>query len=165
MVKKDKYHVAGYVKLAKLWERAAETALAYHHKYYEDKYVEDPQMELFDVYVDITGQKDIRKRPDMIRLIRDCIDGHVNCIATQTRAYLAANNRELFYLLYFLFKLPGGIEIVTEDDNYHIDTIINADNQKQALSAMASDYIKMNPKDYENWKTGILSAVEKICNK
>lgn len=165
MVKNDKYHVAGYVKLAKLWERAAEAALAYHNKYYEDKFAEDPQMELFDVYIDITGQKDIRKRPDMIRLIRDSIDGHVNCIATQTRAYLAANNRELFYLLHFLFELPGGFEIVTEDDNYHIDTITNAEDQKQALLAMASDYIKMNPKDYENWKTGILSAVEKTSNK
>ena len=162
---KEVYRVAGYVKLAKLWERSAGTAIAYHNKYYKEKFIGQSQMELFDVYVDITGQKDIRKRPEMIRLIHDCIEGHVDCIATQTRAYLAANNREFFYLLRFLFDLPGGIEIVTEDDHYHIDTIKNTDSQKQALSVMASDFIKMNPKDYENWRQEILAAARKIKSK
>lgn len=165
MAEKEVYHVAGYVKLAKLWERSADSAIPYHNKYYEDKYAGDSHMELYGVYVDITGQKEIRKRSQMIHLIRDCIEGHVDCIATQTRAYLAANNRELFYLIRFLFDLPGGIDIVTEDDNYHIDTIKNADNQKQALSAMASDYIKMNPRDYEDWRKEILTAVGKIDSK
>lgn len=165
MAGKDIYHVAGYVKLAKLWERSAESAINYHNHYYSEKYAGNPQMDLYGVYVDITGQKEIRKRRQMIRLISDCIDGHVDCIATQTRAYLAANNRELFYLIRFLFDLPEGIEIVTEDEQYHIDTIKNADSQKQALSAMASDYIKMNPKDYEDWRKEILAEVRKINSR
>ena len=165
MAGKDMYHVGGYVKLAKLWERSAASAINYHNNYYSEKYAEDPHMELYSVYVDITGQKEIRKRQQMIRLISDCVSGHVDCIATQTRAYLAANNRELFYLIRFLFDLPGGIEIVTEDEQYHIDTIKNADSQKQALSAMASDYIKMNPTDYEDWKKGILIEVRKINSR
>lgn len=165
MAGKDIYHVGGYVKLAKLWERSAASAIKYHNNYYSEKYAEDPRMELYSVYVDITGQKEIRKRQQMIRLISDCVNGHVDCIATQTKAYLAANNRELFYLIRLLFDLPGGIEIVTEDEQYHIDTIKNADSQKQALSAMASDYIKMNPKDYEDWKKGILIEVRKINSR
>ena len=162
MAGKEVYHVAGYVKLAKLWERSAESAINYHNHYYSEKYAEDPCMELYGVYVDITGQKEIRKRRQMIQLICDCINGHVDCIATQTRAYLAANNRELFYLIRLLFDLPYAVEIVTEDEQYHIDTIKNVDNQKQALSAMAFDYIKMNPKDYEDWRKEILVEVRKI---
>ena len=160
-MKQQPYKVAGYVKLAKLWERNRDKALAYHERYYMEKFIDDEMMQLQDVYIDITGQKDLRKRKSMIRLLGDCMSGKVNCIATQTRAYLAANNRELFYLLYFLFKLPDQVEIITEDDNYHIDTIVNEDDQRQALITMAEDYIKLNPDDYKSWEHEILQAVSK----
>ena len=29
----ERYKVAGYVKLAKLWERSKDTAIPYHHQY------------------------------------------------------------------------------------------------------------------------------------
>ena len=31
------YRVAGYVKLAKLWEKNKEAALSYHKRYYKEK--------------------------------------------------------------------------------------------------------------------------------
>lgn len=31
------YRVAGYVKLAKLWEKNKEVALSYHKRYYKEK--------------------------------------------------------------------------------------------------------------------------------
>lgn len=152
------YHVAGYVKLAKLWERTKNNAIAYHNKYYSDKFKDDPEMELVGVYIDITGQKNIKRRPQMVRLIRECIAGRVDCIATQTRAYLAANNEEFFYLLYLLFGLNPSIHIVTEDDNYHIDTIRDEDNQTAALKKMVSDYVQIKQEDYNAWKTEVLQA-------
>ena len=93
------------MKLAKLWERNAQKAIAYHNAYYAEMFGEKDSMDLVGVYVDITGQKDIKKRPEMLRLLKDCMDGKVNCIATQTKAYLAANNEEFFYLIFFLFSL------------------------------------------------------------
>jgi len=36
------YRVAGYVKLAKLWQRSKEQALEYHRNYYEQKYDGEP---------------------------------------------------------------------------------------------------------------------------
>ena len=156
-----KYNVAGYVKLAKLWERVSDKAVAYHRKYYEEKYKDDPQMELVDVYIDITGQKNIRNRKQMIRLISDCMSGKVNCIATQTRAYLAANNAEFFYLIHLLFGLEHPVEIVTEDTDYIFNTIANADRQKETLATTAADYVKLDPKGYEGWYSGILKALEK----
>ena len=57
-----RYRVAGYVKLAKLWERSRDTAIPYHHQYYEKKFEGHPDFELVDVYIDITGRKEIKNR-------------------------------------------------------------------------------------------------------
>jgi len=157
-----KYRVAGYVKLAKLWERSSEDAICYHHDYYRNKYENDERMQLVDVYIDITGQKELRKRSEMVRLLADCLKDKVNCISTQTKAYLAANNREFFYLLHFLFTRKPEIEIVTEDKNYHINTIENHDNQKEALRSMVADYVKLNPADYSDWEMQLIREINKI---
>lgn len=59
------YRVAGYVKLAKLWEKNKEVALSYHKRYYKEKCDKIPGWILQGVYVDITGQKLIYKRPQI----------------------------------------------------------------------------------------------------
>lgn len=154
----EAYRVAGYVKLAKLWERSREQAIAYHNHYFREKYRDNPAMKLCAVYIDITGQKCIKKRPEMLRLIRDCMNGRINCIATQTSAYLAADNEEFFYLIYLLFHLNPPIHIVTEDDHFHIDTINNEEQQTEALRRAASDYIRMNPEGYSKWEKEVLTS-------
>lgn len=153
------YQVAGYVKLAKWWEKSRAKAEQYHKKYYADKFSDIRNMQLMDVYIDITGQKKICKRPEMLRLIRDCQFGRINCIATQTKAYLAANSQEFCYLLYYLFSLPQHLEIITEDDNYHIDTTTNEDDQRSALEKMARDYVALDTKAYESWKQSIVNGI------
>ena len=49
--------VAGYVKLAKLWEKRREEAMRYHQKYYSDMFLDNGEFELMGVYVDITGSR------------------------------------------------------------------------------------------------------------
>lgn len=157
----EKIKTAGYVKLAKLWEKKRQEAMPYHYQYYMTKFADSEKFVLADVYVDITGSKQIVKRSEMIRLLKDCADGKVQCIATQTKGYLAADTREFCYLFKFLRDIGDGVHIITEDDNYHIDTVANAEKQLQALSKMAEDYISLNPADYDKWKSQILSAMEK----
>ena len=89
-----KYKVGGYVKLAKLWERAKDAAVAYHSSYYAEKFKTDSDKKLVGVYIDITGNKEIYKRPEMVHLLKDCKKGAVNLIFSQTRAYLAAIRRK-----------------------------------------------------------------------
>lgn len=84
----ENYRVGGYVKLAKLWERKKEESIKLHEEYYKEMFKETPDMELVDVYIDITGNKNIWKRPGMLQLIKDCKNKKVNCIATQTKAYI-----------------------------------------------------------------------------
>ena len=63
------YKVAGYVKLAKLWEKKEDSAIAYHKKYYAAKFDGVDGYTLVDVYIDITGKKEICKRLEMVRLV------------------------------------------------------------------------------------------------
>ena len=70
-----KYKVGGYVKLAKLWERSKDAAVAYHSSYYAEKFRDDADKRLVGVYIDITGNKEIYKRPEMVHLLQDCKKG------------------------------------------------------------------------------------------
>ncbi len=56
------------MKLAKLWERSKDAAVAYHSSYYAEKFRDDADKKLVGVYIDITGNKEIYKRPEMVHL-------------------------------------------------------------------------------------------------
>lgn len=155
-----KKRVAGYVKLAKLWLKKKDAAIPYHNNYYKDKFADSELFELAGVYVDITGNKRICNRSEMVRLLRDCRDGKIDCIATQTRAYLAADTREFCYLFKILRDFGEGIDLITEDADYNINTITNAENQVQELSKMAKQYISLNTADFDKWKAEIMAAID-----
>jgi DNA invertase Pin-like site-specific DNA recombinase len=155
-------NVAGYVKLAKLWEKRAAQAVRYHNDYYRKKFADVNKYSLVGVYIDITGEKEIYKRDEMLRLLKDCSEGKVDCIATQTRAYLAANTKEFCYLIYFLHTLNKPIDILTEDEEYNIDTATNYDKQKEALEKMAEDYINLNPNDYYEWSLNVIRGIGEL---
>lgn len=157
----QKLRVAGYVKLAKLWERSRVQAIEYHNKYYAHKFADIENVELVDVYIDITGRKEIKNRPEMLRLIHDCKEGRVDCIATQTRAYLAANTGEFCSLIRYLFDMANPIHIITEDVEYNIDTITNDDHQREELYQMAYRFTEMNPDEYRKWIEGIFLGIDK----
>ena len=154
----ERYRVGGYVKLAKLWERKRKEAIQLHEEYYKEMFRDNPNMELVDVYIDITGNKNIWKRPGMLQLIKDCQNKKINCIATQTKAYLAANTEDFFFIIYFLFTMPSRVDLVTEDADYNINTIINAEHQREELLAAAKKYISVEPARYVEW-------VNKISDK
>jgi len=158
----DKRKVAGYVKLAKLWERSKEKAIAFQHRYYEEKYADDEEFELVGVYIDITGQKEIAKRPQMLQLMHDCALGKVDVIAAQTKGYLAANTGEFSYLVKFLFDLDPPIDLITEEEAYQIDTISNPENQREALQAMVDKIVAMNPTEYVLWLKEIRHGMHKL---
>ena len=154
------YKVGAYVKLAKLWERKRDEAVRYHKDYYAAKYANTPQVELKGVFIDITGKKEIWRRPQMIQLLMECRAGHVNCIATQTKAYLAANTEDLFFLIHYLFHLPHRIDIVTEDPQYNINTIANEESQRESLTAAAAKYAKVESARYVAWLNEISAAMD-----
>ena len=102
--------------------------------------------------IDITGNKEIYKRPEMVHLLKDCKNGSINLIFSQTRAYLAANTCDFCFLLKYLFDLPMRVDIVTDDDDQRIDTILDVDNQRQSLKDLAEKYTSIRRKDYLEWR-------------
>ena len=165
-----KYKVGGYVKLAKLWERAKDAAVAYHSSYYAEKFKTDSDKKLVGVYIDITGNKEIYKRPEMVHLLKDCKKGAVNLIFSQTRAYLAraylaANTCDFCFLLKYLFDMPMRVDVVTDDDDQRIDTILNVENQRQNLKELAEKYTSIRRKDYLEWRIGLEDEMRKAEEK
>ena len=154
-----KKRVAGYIKLAKLWEKNREKAIQYHNEYYSRIYSDNDSFTLVGVYVDITGNKNIKSRPEMIRLLSDCKSGCVDQISVQTKGYLAANTREFCYLIKFLFDLDPPVDILSFDTDYHIDTLTNSENQKEELYRMANEYCMLYPGDYPKWRNEIMLAI------
>ena len=102
--------------------------------------------------IDITGNKEIYKRPEMVHLLKDCKKGAVNLIFSQTRAYLAANTCDFCFLLKYLFDLPMRVDIVTDDDDQRVDTILDIENQRQNLKELAEKYTSIRRKDYLEWR-------------
>ena len=157
---KQVYRVGGYVKLAKLWEKKRASAMACHAAYFEARCRNDDEMRIVDIYVDITGNKQVYKRPQMIRLLKACIEGHIDTIVTPTKAYLAPNTEEFCYLIRFILDMPRRIDIVTDDDDYRVDTILNVEDQRESLYEMASRFIRLKPDVYEHWKEQITKAID-----
>ena len=157
-VKRD-YRIGGYVKRAKLNLRNEREIRVFHQNVFKRRFGDFEDGELVDVYIDITGCKETVKRPEMLRLMRDCADGKVNLIFAETKGYLAANTREFCYWLHFIFNLSDRVDIITDDDQFNINTVINEDKQREALIKMAEDYIYLNPPDHQKWWRGVVSAI------
>lgn len=157
-----KRRIAAYTKLAKLWERCRDSAVENQLNYYTEKFKDSDIFELIAVYIDITGQKNIANRPEMVHLLHDCMEGSIDVIATQTKAYLAANAAEFFYLVKFLFDLDPPIDIVTEEEDYCINTITNEDNQREALQSLVNKFVSMTQVEYANWLETLLHSMEQL---
>ncbi len=156
------YKIGGYVKRAKLNLRNGDDVKAFHRKVFVDKFRYLTDGELVDVYIDITGYKETSKRPEMLRLMRDCASGRVNLIVAETRGYLAANTREFCYWLHFILHLDQRVDIITDDDQFNINTVVNLERQREALEKMADDYIYLNPPDHQRWLSGVISAIANL---
>ena len=87
------YQIGGYVKRAKLNLRN-ERDQAFHRNAIERRFgdFEDGTLVRY-LIIDITGYKETAKRPEMLRLMRDCADGKVNLIFAETKGYLSANTQ------------------------------------------------------------------------
>lgn len=162
MMEEKKYRIGGYVKRAKLNLRNSEDVKAFHRGLYERRFGGAEDGILVDVYIDITGYKETYKRPEMLRLMRDCAAGKVNLVFSETKGYLAANTQEFCYWLHFIFHTEHRVDIITDDSQFNINTILNEDNQREALMKMADDYIYLNPEDHKKWLKRVVSAISDL---
>ena len=64
------------------------------------------------------------------------------------------------FLLKFLFDLPYRIDIVTDDDDRKIDTVLNIEQQTQMLKKMANNYVALQEQEYREWKNKLMDAIK-----
>jgi len=160
-----KYKVAGYVKNALLWKkRNPDEMIAYNRAYFERQLEGQDNMELVDVYVDVTGNKETFKRPEMVRLLRDAMLGRINLIYSRTSGYIAANTNELCMLIEFLFEQDTMIDLFTEDPIYQFNTIDNPDHQLEELHRMADAYCNIRSEEYLVWKKKLIEQINSLTD-
>ena len=158
----SKLRAAGYVKLAKLWEKSKDKVIEVSCRYFVERYANDENMSIQGIYIDITGNKNIYRRPEMVHLLRDCSMGQIDVICVQTRAYLAANTEELFFLLNYLFELEHRVDIKTDDNDRRIDTLLDSENQRTVLHNTSVQYVNIKKHEYEMWLNKLKKAMDKI---
>ena len=56
------------------------------------------------------------------------------------------------------------IDIITEDDSYNINTLVNDENQREALLKMADDCIYLNPLDFQEWMNELVKSINSLDN-
>ena len=148
--------------MAKLWEKSKEKVIEVNSQYFIERYADDKKISIQGIYIDITGNKNIYKRQEMVRLLLDCSIGQIDVICAQTRAYLAANTEELFFLLYFIFGLDYRIDVKTDDTDRRIDTILDSGGQRSILYNTALQYVEVRKTEYEQWLSRLKKAMGKI---
>ena len=158
----SKLRAAGYVKLAKLWEKSKDKVIEVTSRYFVERYANDENISVQGIYIDITGNKNIYRRPEMVHLLRNCSMGQIDVICVQTRAYLAANTEELFFLLNYLFELEYRVDIKTDDNDRRIDTLLDSENQRTLQRNTAVQYVNIKKDEYKTWLGKLEKAMDKI---
>ena len=69
------------------------------------------------------------------------------------------------FLLQDLFDMPMRVDVVTDDDDQRIDTILDVENQRQSLKDLAEKYTSIRRKDYLEWKARLEYEMEKADDK
>ena len=57
------------------------------------------------------------------------------------------------------------VDIVTDDDDQRIDTILDVDNQRQSLKELAEKYTSIRRKDYLAWRARLENEITKAEEK
>ena len=69
-----------------------------------------------------------------------------------------------YWIKHFL-DLPMRVDIVTDDDDQRIDTILDVDNQRQSLKDLAEKYTSIRRKDYLEWRIRLEHEMTKAEEK
>ena len=57
------------------------------------------------------------------------------------------------------------VDIVTDDDDQRIDTILDVDNQRRSLKELAEKYTSIRRKDYFEWRMRLENEITKADKK
>ena len=122
---------------------------------FRGRFAEAGETETASYYLDICHQSDITQRPQMLRLLRDCVDGKVDLVVMDNPERVAENMKELIFILYFLLHLekPPEISILN-----CLSTGVSESKKKSILRA-TEQIVSKQKVDYTHWKNRILRGM------
>ena len=109
-----KMRAAGYARVS-TEEEIQEGSYDLQVQYFRDMIMEDPNLELVDVYGDfgISG-REAEKRPGLQQMLKDCDDGKIDVIYTKSVSRFARNTVDC---LNYIRELKGlGIPVIFEKE-------------------------------------------------
>jgi hypothetical protein len=64
-----------------------------------------------------------------------------------------------------LFEMGNGIQILTDDKAYNINTIEDEDAQREALYKMASELVALAPDDYNQRSAKVITGMDHLAGE
>ena len=122
---------------------------------FSGRFAEADESETVSYYLDICHQSDITQRPQMLRLLRDCVDGKVDLVVMDNPERVAENMKELIFLLYFLLHLDRPPEIAILNC---LSTGVSKSKKKSILRA-TEQIVSKQKVNYTHWKNRILRGM------
>ena len=122
---------------------------------FSGRFAEADESETVSYYLDICHQSDITQRPQMLRLLRNCMDGKVDLVVMDYPERVAENMKELIFILYFLLHLEKPPEI----------SILNclstgvSENKKKSILRATEQIVSKQKVNYTHWKNRILRGM------
>lgn len=122
---------------------------------FRGRFAEAGETETASYYLDICHQSDISQRPQLVRLLQNCVDGKVDIVVMDYTQRVAKNMMELIYLLYFLLHVEKPPEI----------SILNCLStevskcKKESILRVTEQIVSNQKVDYTHWENRILHGM------
>lgn len=122
---------------------------------FRGRFAEAGETETASYYLDICHQSDISQRPQLVRLLRNCVDGKVDIVVMDYPQRVANNMMELIFLLYFLLHVekPPEISILN-----CLSTEISK-CKKESILQVTERIVSNQKADYTHWEDRILHGM------
>ena len=122
---------------------------------FRGRFAEAGETETASYYLDICHQSDISQRPQLVRLLRNCVDGKVDIVVMDYPQRVANNMMELIFLLYFLLHVekPPEISILN-----CLSTEISK-CKKESILRVTEQIVSNQKVDYTHWENRILRGM------
>ena len=122
---------------------------------FRGRFAEAGETETASYYLDICHQSDISQRPQLVRLLRNCVDGKVDIVVMDYPQRVANNMMELIFLLYFLLHLERPPEIAILNC---LSTGVSK-SKKKSIMRVTEQIVSEQKSDYTHWKNRILRGM------
>ena len=122
---------------------------------FRGRFAEAGETETASYYLDICHQSDISQRPQLVRLLRNCVDGKVDLVVMDDPERVAASMNELFFLLYFLLHLERPPEIAILNC---LSTGVSK-SKKKSIMRVTEQIVSEQKSDYTHWMNRILRGM------